>query len=69
MAKTLTLYLPLKTFEKLHAAADGKGQFCKVRKEDLLALLMDHSRALRSLNEAGVRYEDAAVVKGTASED
>ncbi len=58
MTRPLTLYLPLATFEKLHAIADGRGRFCKVSKKDLAALLMDHANALNHLVEAQVEVRD-----------
>lgn len=58
MTRTLKLYLPLETFESLHEAADGRGKFCKVSKSDLLALLMDHSRALAVLTRLQVPIEE-----------
>lgn len=58
MTRTLKLYLPLEKFESLHEAADGRGKFCRVSKEDLLALLMDHSRALAVLGEVQVPIEE-----------
>ena len=50
--------MPLKNFEELHAAADGRGKFCKASKKDLLDLLMDHSRALAMLKDLGVPLEE-----------
>lgn len=58
MTQSLTLYLPLKTFEKLHTAADGRGKKALVIKSDLRALLMDHSRALAKLADMQVETEE-----------
>lgn len=58
MTQPLTLYLPLKTFEELHAAANGRGKLCKVSKKHLTALLMDHSRVLATLADAQIETEE-----------
>lgn len=57
--KTLKISLPLSKFEDLHVAADGRGKFCRVEKTDLLALLMDHSKALAMLQDMNVPLEDS----------
>lgn len=59
MTRPLTLYLPLKTFEALHKAADGRGKKASVSKADLLALLMDHSRVLARLQDVHVPTEES----------
>ncbi len=58
MTQPLTLYLPLKIFEELHEAADGRGKVCKVSKKDLRALLMDHSAALARLADLQIETEE-----------
>lgn len=58
MTKPLKLCLPLKTFETLAGAADGRGQFCKVRKHDLRALLMDHGKILGLLEDMQVEVKE-----------
>ena len=58
MTRPLTLYLPLKTFEELHEAADGRGKKALVNKADLLALLMDHSRVLAKLADLRIESEE-----------
>ncbi len=58
MTQPLTLYLPLKTFEDLHKAADGRGKKATVNKADLLALLMDHSRVLARLQDLHIMTEE-----------
>ncbi len=58
MTKPLKLCLPLKTFEALASTADGRGQFCRVRKQDLLALLMDHGKVLGLLEDMQVKVEE-----------
>ena len=51
--------MPLKTFDKLFAAADGRGEFCRIKKSDLTALLIDHSRAIAALgDQVQPDYED-----------
>lgn len=57
--KPLKLSLSMKNFEELHAAADGRGKFCKARKKDLINLLMDHSRALATLADMKVPLEES----------
>lgn len=58
MTRPLKLYLPLKNFETLYAAADGRGKSVSVNKMDLLALLTDHSRALARLADLQVATEE-----------
>ena len=59
MTQSLTLYLPLKTFEALHEAADGRGKKASVNKADLLALLMDHARVLSKLADLQIGTEES----------
>lgn len=54
----LTLTLPLDRFEALHESADGRGQMCRVPKEDVAALLADHSKALALLLRLKVPFEE-----------
>lgn len=56
--KTLKLCLPLETFDKLHEAADGRKGACKVQKDDLQALLIDHSKILAALADMDVPIEE-----------
>lgn len=58
MTRSLTLYLPLQTFEALHEAADGRGKKASVNKADLLALLMDHAAILATLQDVGIATEE-----------
>lgn len=58
MTKPLTLCLSLKTFETLAGAADGRGQFCKVRKTALRGLLSDHGKVLGLLEDMQVKVEE-----------
>ncbi len=58
MTRPLMLSLTLKTFEKLHKVAERKGKKASVDKIDLLALLMDHARALARLQAEGVETEE-----------
>ena len=58
MTRSLTLCLPLKTFEALHKVADGRGKKVSVNKADLLALLMDHSRVLALLADRQIATEE-----------
>ena len=51
MTRPLTLCLPLKTFDALSAAADGRGVKASVNKADLRKLLVDHSRILARLQD------------------
>lgn len=51
LTRKLKLSLPLKTFDKLFAAADGRGKKALVSKADLRALLIDHSRAIAALGD------------------
>ncbi len=59
MTQALTLYLPQKTFEALHLAAEGRGKKASVNKTDLTALLMDHARVLAKLSDLHVDTEEA----------
>lgn len=64
MTKRLKLSLPLKDFDRLFAAADGRGEYCRVKKSDLTSLLMDHSRALALLgDEVDDDYQDCSQVR------
>lgn len=58
MTKPLTLCLPLTTFEALHESADGRGQMTRIKKADLLSLLMDHSTALAKLTDMHVEIKE-----------
>lgn len=58
MTKPLKLCLPLEIFETLASAAEGRGQFCKVRKRDLQALLTDHGKVIGLLDEMQVKVEE-----------
>lgn len=59
MTQLLKLHLPLTVFETLHTAVDGRGKKASVNKADLLALLMDHSRALAALQDMQVPMEES----------
>ncbi len=60
MTQPLTLYLPLQTFERLHALVGGKKKkSVRVGQAELLALLMDHSRVLAMLQDLRVATEES----------
>lgn len=59
MTQPLMLYLPLRTFEALYKAADGRGKRASVSKADLTALLMDHSRVLARLQDMQIVTEES----------
>src|SRR3546814_13322422 len=54
----LKLQLALERFDALHSAADTKGKTCKVSRDDLAALLLDHSKALVTLLDVGVSLDE-----------
>ena len=60
----LTLYTTMREFEGLHARHDRTRSTSKtvtVEREALIHLLMDHSRLVEALRQAGqVRIEDGA---------
>lgn len=69
MTKRLKLSLPLRTFDALHKAADGRGKKALVLKADLTALLIDHTRAIAALgDEVQDDYQDCGQVRKVASE-
>jgi hypothetical protein len=47
---TVELSLSLAKFDELWAATEGRGKQCTIKKADLLALLMDHSRVLGAID-------------------
>ena len=64
LTRKLKLSLPLKTFDKLFAAADGRGKKALVSKADLRALLIDHSRAIAALgDDVEEDYQDSRHVR------
>ncbi len=64
MTKRLKLSLPLRTFDALHKAADGRGKKALVSKADLSALLIDHCRAIAALgDEVQDDYQDCSHVR------
>ncbi len=64
MTKRLMLSLPLKDFDALHEAAEGRGKFCRVSKAQLSALLIDHSRTVAALGEdVEDAYQDSRHVR------
>ena len=58
MTQPLTLCLPQATFEDLHQAADGRGMFCRVNKQNLRALLIDHARVLAKLQDMHIEMKE-----------
>ncbi len=58
--KPLILSLPLVIFEKLHeiAGRKGRGSDVTIKKKDLMALLIDHSRAIARLEDLYVTMEE-----------
>lgn len=54
MNDTIKLTLSDDGFDRLHKAAGGRGEFARVSKDTLSALLRDHSSALGKLKEMGV---------------
>ena len=53
------LNLSIVGFERLHVAADGRGEFAgRARKDDLRKLLCDHSKVLAILADKGINISD-----------
>ena len=50
--------LSLKDFEELWELADKRAKICKVKRTVLQRLLMDHSKLLVQLADAGITLED-----------
>ena len=53
----MTSDLTTEALDRLHAAADGRGEFGRVRKEDLMALLIERSQMINAMLKEGVPYE------------
>ena len=51
----LKLYLPQSGYERFWKIGERRGKTVSVQTEDLKLLLMDHSRALKALENIGVR--------------
>ena len=56
--KTLTPCLTLANFEKMYALTEERGRKVEVTKKDLLALLIDHSKAIAMLEDLQVVVEE-----------
>lgn len=67
MTQRLKLSLPLKTFDKLFAAVDGRGKKVLVVRSELETLLIDHSRVIAALGDrVEDEYQDSSHVRKAA---
>ena len=53
MTKPLALALSHTALDRLHHAADGRGEAGTINKADLRLLLVDHAKALARLTDTG----------------